>query len=176
MGAARIGPVALRLDSGLDRARRPHAEPGQEWSREGTRSPPAAYLIDYVDGTQATLLMLDGALADFNFAARVRGMSEPFSCQLLLPPVSDVAYSACLMHQVETMIESGRAPYPVERTLLVSGVLENCLDSKLQARRRLDPPTSPSAISPRAARAFAGAERACGHRPDTDGSSAKDRV
>jgi len=44
------------------------------------------------------------------------------------------------MHQVETMIESGRAPYPVERTLLVSGVLESCLDAKLQARRRLDPP------------------------------------
>jgi len=53
---------------------------------------PAAYLIDYVDRTHATLLMLDGALADFNFAARVRGMSEPFSCQLLLPPVPDVAY------------------------------------------------------------------------------------
>ncbi len=99
---------------------------------------PAAYLIDYVDGTHATLLMFDGALADFNFAGRVRGMSEPFSCQLLLPPVPDVAYSACLMHQVETMIESGRAPYLVERTLLVSGVLESCVDSKLQARRRLD--------------------------------------
>ena len=39
---------------------------------------PAAYLIDYIDRTHATLLMLDGALADFNVAARVRGMSEPF--------------------------------------------------------------------------------------------------
>ena len=38
------------------------------------------------------------------------------------------------------MIESGHAPYPVERTLLVSGVLESCLDSKLQAHRRLDTP------------------------------------
>lgn len=101
---------------------------------------PAAYLIDYVDGTHATLLMLDGALADYNFAARVRGISEPFSCQFLLPPIPNVAYSACLMHQVETMFESGRAPYPVERTLLVSGVLESCLDSKLQAHRRLNTP------------------------------------
>ena len=101
---------------------------------------PAAYLIDYIDGTHATLLMLDGALADYNFAARVRGVSEPFSCQFLLPPVPNVAYSAWLMHQVDTMIESGRAPYPVERTLLVSGVLESCLDSKLQSHRRLDTP------------------------------------
>ena len=33
------------------------------------------------------------------------------------------------MHQVETMIETGKAPYPVERTLLISGILESCLDS-----------------------------------------------
>ena len=87
-----------------------------------------------------SLLILDGALADFNFAARVRGMSEPFSCQFLLPPIPNVACSACLMHQVEIMIESGRAPYPVERTLLVSGVLESCLDLKLQAHRRFNTP------------------------------------
>ena len=57
------------------------------------------------------LLMLDGALADFNFATRVRGMSEPFSCQFLLPPIPNVAYSACLMHQVELMIESVESIY-----------------------------------------------------------------
>ena len=101
---------------------------------------PAAYLIEYTDGTHAALLMLDGALKDYNLAARVRGMSEPFSCQFLLPPNPNVAYSECLMHQVETMIESGRAPYPVERTLLTSGILESCLDSKLQSHRRLDTP------------------------------------
>jgi hypothetical protein len=38
------------------------------------------------------------------------------------------------------MIETGQAPYPVERTLLVSGMLESCLDSKLQGHRRLDTP------------------------------------
>ena len=44
------------------------------------------------------------------------------------------------MHKVEEMIESGKAPYPVERTLLVSGMLESCLDSKIQASRRLETP------------------------------------
>jgi hypothetical protein len=101
---------------------------------------PAAYFIEYNDGTHATLLMLNGALGDFNFAARVRGIKEPISCQFLLPPNPNVAYSACLMHQVETMIESGHAPYPVERTLLTSGILEACLDSKVQGHRRLDTP------------------------------------
>ncbi len=34
---------------------------------------PAAYFIEYRDGLKATMLMLDGALKDFNFAARVSG-------------------------------------------------------------------------------------------------------
>jgi hypothetical protein len=101
---------------------------------------PAAYLLDYLDGTRATLLMLDGAVADFNFAARVRGIGEPVSCQFLLPAPPNVAYSTCLMHHVETMLETGHAPYPVDRTLLTSGILESCLDSRLQKHRALDTP------------------------------------
>jgi hypothetical protein len=99
---------------------------------------PAAYFIEYSDGTRATLLMLNGALADFNFAARIRGQRDPISCQFLLPPTPNVAYSTCLMHQVETMIESGKAPYPAGRTLLTSGILESCLNSKAQGHCRLE--------------------------------------
>ena len=35
---------------------------------------PAAYLIERNDGLRTTLLMLNGALQDYNFAARVKGM------------------------------------------------------------------------------------------------------
>jgi hypothetical protein len=101
---------------------------------------PAAYLIDYADGTRATLLVLDGAIADFTFAARLRGQAAILSTQFLLPPNPNVAYSACLMQKVEEMIETGKAPYPVERTLLVSGMLESCLDSKMQGHRRIETP------------------------------------
>jgi len=101
---------------------------------------PSAYFIDYADGTRATLLMFDGAVTDFTFAARLRGPAPIYSTQFLLPPNPNVAYSACLMRKVEEMIETGAAPYPVERTLLVSGVLESCLDSKAQGQRRVDTP------------------------------------
>jgi hypothetical protein len=113
---------------------------------------PAAYLIEYTDGIRACLLMLDGAVADYTFAARLRGSTRPHSTQFFLPSEPNVAHSACLMHKVEEMIETGRAPYPVERTLLVSGMLESCLDSKGQGSepvetphlniRYLSPPTS----------------------------------
>jgi hypothetical protein len=103
-------------------------------------SNPAAYFIEYRDGLNATLLMLNGALKDFNFAARVKGLQGIQSTQFLLTPDPNVTYSACLAHGIEQMFESGVAPYPIERTLLVSGVLEACLTSKLQNHQKLATP------------------------------------
>jgi len=101
---------------------------------------PAAYFIDYYDGLHCTLLMLDGALRDFNFAARLRGSKEIVSTQFFLSPVPNVTYSACLVRKIEEMFRTGQAPYPVERTLLTSGVLEACLTSRLQDHKRLETP------------------------------------
>ena len=98
---------------------------------------PAAYFIEYRDGLRATLLMLDGAVRDFTFAAHVQG-SGVQSTQFLLTPEPNVTYSACLMRKVEEMFETRVAPYPVERTLLVSGVLESCLTSKVKNHERLE--------------------------------------
>ncbi len=100
---------------------------------------PAAYLIEYADGLKATMLMLNGALRDFNFAARLKD-GRIWSTQFLLTPEPNVTYSACLMHKAEEMFETGLAPYPVERTLLTSGVLESCLTSKVKSHARLETP------------------------------------
>jgi hypothetical protein len=83
--------------------------------------------------------MLNGAVKDFNFAARVKGVGN-VSTQFLLTPEPNVTYSACLMHKAEEMIETGVPAYPVERTLLVSGILESCLTSKVQDQKRLETP------------------------------------
>ncbi len=100
---------------------------------------PAAYFIEYNDGTKATLLMLNGVVADFNVAVRVKGMPVQ-AVQFLLTPVPNVTYSACLVSKIEEMIMTGRAPYPVERTQLVSGILEACLTSKVMNQQRLETP------------------------------------
>lgn len=99
---------------------------------------PAAYFIEYRDGFKATLLMLNGGLKDFNFAARVKGMPGIQSTQFFLSPDPNVTYSACLAHGIEKMFETGVAPYPIERTLLVSGILESCLTSKAQNHERIE--------------------------------------
>lgn len=100
---------------------------------------PAAYLIEYRDGLRATMLMLDGALQDFNFAAHVRGAGL-ISTQFFLSPVPNVTYSACLVSKIEQMFMTRRAPYRVERTLLTSGMLEACLTSRAQGNKRLETP------------------------------------
>ncbi len=100
---------------------------------------PAAYFIEHNDGLKTTLLMLSGAVQDFNFAARVKGHGIQ-STQFLLTPTPNVTYSACLVSKIEEMFQSGRAPYPVERTLIVSGILESCLTSKIQDHQRLETP------------------------------------
>jgi hypothetical protein len=101
---------------------------------------PAAYFIEHNDGLRTTLLMLNGAVRDFTFAARVKGMRGIPSTQFFLSPTPNVTYSACLVSKIEEMVMTGRAPYPVERTLVVSGMLEACLTSRIEGHRRLETP------------------------------------
>jgi hypothetical protein len=101
---------------------------------------PAAYFIEYADGFRSTLLMLDGAVKDYCFAAKVRGEEETVSTQFLLTPVPNVTYSACLVAKIEEMFVTGKAPYPAERTQLVCGILESCLQSRADCGKRLETP------------------------------------
>ncbi|HLJ16662.1 MAG TPA: hypothetical protein VKV15_19350 [Bryobacteraceae bacterium] len=101
---------------------------------------PWAYMIERRDGLRTTLLMLNGAVRDYNFAARVKGFRRPQSTQFFLSPEPNVTYSACLMNKAEEMFTTGKAPYPIERTLTVSGILESCLTSRVEGHKRLETP------------------------------------
>jgi hypothetical protein len=100
---------------------------------------PWAYFIEYRDGTKATMLMLSESVGDFNFAVKLKGKAIQ-STQFFLSPDPNVTYSACLASKIEQMIMSGVAPYPVERTLLVSGMLESCLESRIKGHARIETP------------------------------------
>jgi hypothetical protein len=94
----------------------------------------------YLQATQdRSCRPLRGAVQDFNFAARVTNLGI-VSTQFLLTPEPNVTYSACLMSKVEEMFVSGRSPYPVERTLLTSGITESCHASHSVGGRRLETP------------------------------------
>lgn len=101
---------------------------------------PVAYFIEHVDGLRCTLLLLNGAVKDYNFAARLAGNPDPQSTQFFLTPTPAVTYSACLVAKIEEMIETGSSPIPVERTLTVCGTLDHCLTSRHRGNIRLETP------------------------------------
>lgn len=107
----------------------------REWVKE-----PVAYRFEYADGTKATMLLMNGLVQDFTFAATIKGQAEPLSTLFYLPPNPNVVYSAALMHGAETMFMTGRPPYPVERTLLTSGLVEAGLKSLAAGQQRLATP------------------------------------
>jgi hypothetical protein len=101
---------------------------------------PVAYCVEYADGLKATMLLLNGLVEDFTFAARLKNHAEPLSTLFYLPPNPNVAYSAALMRHAATMFLTGRAVYPVERTLLTSGLVAAGLESLANQQRRLATP------------------------------------
>jgi hypothetical protein len=101
---------------------------------------PVAYRLEYADGLKATMLLLNGLVGDFTFAARLKGQAEPLSTLFYLPPNPNVAYSAALMAKVEELFVSGKAPWPVERTLLTTGLVAAGMLSLASGQKRVETP------------------------------------
>jgi len=105
---------------------------------------PVAYRYRHADGLQCTVLLMNGLLRDFNFAAFVNGRSEPFSTQMYLPmPDGRTTLADFFSPQVnhcEAMFLSRRAPYPVERTLLTTGLTAAGVESLFRGQTRYQTP------------------------------------
>jgi hypothetical protein len=116
-----------------------HRYPTIKQMREWVKAP-VAYRIEYADGLRATMLLMNGLVGDFTFAARLTGRAEPLSTLFYLPPTPNVTYSAALMSKVEEMFLTGKAPYPVERTLLTTGLVAAGMQSLADGQKRLETP------------------------------------
>jgi len=73
------------------------------------------------------MILLNGIVRDFTFAAHIEGQSKPFSTQMYLPMPDGrttlASFFSPLVHNAEQMFLTGKAQYPIERTLLTSGLL-----------------------------------------------------
>jgi hypothetical protein len=115
--------------------RRPTPAQMQEFVRD-----PVAYRFEYADGLKATMLLMNGLVEDFTFAARLKGQAEALSTLFYLPPNPNVVYSAALMSKAEETFLTGKAPYPVERTLLTGGLVEAGMHSLTAGQKRIETP------------------------------------
>jgi hypothetical protein len=101
---------------------------------------PVAYRYEHKDGLKVTMLLMNGLVGDFTFAARLKGQAEPLSTLFYLPPNPNVVYSAALMSKAEEMFRTGRPPYPIERTLLTTGLVQAGMESLSLGGKRLETP------------------------------------
>jgi len=104
---------------------------------------PIAYVMEYYDGLKATMLLLNGFLQDFNFAARM-GEGSVVSCQMYLPMpparTTLASFFSPLVYNIEKMFATGVPTYPVERTLLTSGQTAFGVESLYRGQVPLETP------------------------------------
>jgi hypothetical protein len=124
--------------------------PTLDWLRG--RSPEAVgYFIEHSDGLRTAMFLLNGALRDFTYAGLTRE-GKVISCQMHLPMPNHISTTADffnpLVNHIEQMILRGRAPYPIERTLLTSGMTLMAVESLHRGQVQMDTPELQVAYQP----------------------------
>lgn len=117
--------------------RDPNKKPGRP---EDNCQEPVLFLIEYRDGLQAAVYMLNGHSRAWTFAAEMEGRREPVSTHFgLVEPGRDLPHFDGLVRCIEEFFVTGKPVYPVERTLYASGMLAFLFDSK-EFKRRIETP------------------------------------
>ena len=105
---------------------------------------PVAYRYEHADGLKCTMLLMNGLVKDFNFAAEVEGSREPFSTQMYLPMPDGrttlASFFSPLVNNMEKMYLTGKPTYPVERTLLTTGLTAAGVESLYRKQERYETP------------------------------------
>jgi hypothetical protein len=100
------------------------------------------YFIEHRDGFRTAMFLT--SIQDFNYAGLRRDTNEIISCQMYLPMPTHSATTADffnpLIRHIETMVLENRAPYPVERTLLTSGMTLAAVDSIHRGHKPVETP------------------------------------
>jgi hypothetical protein len=105
---------------------------------------PVAYRYKHADGLMGTMLLMSGLVRDFNFAAYVDGQRQPWSTQMYLPMPDGrttlATFFSPLVNNMEKMFLTGKPTYPVERTLLTTGLTAFGVESLYQKQARVETP------------------------------------
>ena len=95
--------------------------------REGCPNP-TLYLMEHSDGFQSAVLMLNGYVTDFAYAGRIGDNID--ATEFYLQNGTPHAHFSYLSLNIEEMFLTGIPQYPVERTLLTTGILDAVMHSR----------------------------------------------
>lgn len=112
-----------------------------DWARR-TFPNTTAYFIEHRDGFLTTMFLTN--IRDFNYAGMRSDTGEVISCQMYLPMPGHGSTTADFFHplvrHIEDMVITGKVPYPVERTLLTSGMTLAGVESLHQGQEPIATP------------------------------------
>ncbi|MDC0936889.1 hypothetical protein OAS39_11435 [Pirellulales bacterium] len=95
-----------------------------EWAKNSLPDT-TGYFVEHRDGFRTTILLTD--IRDFNYAGYRADTDEIISCQMYLPMPTHGSTTADffnpLTRHIENLVLVGKAAYPVQRTLLTSGMV-----------------------------------------------------
>jgi len=101
---------------------------------------PRAWVLEHADGLRTILMVLDGVVADFNFALRT-SRGGILSAQLYRPPAPQRHEFSRLAAMIERFVRSRVVPWPVQRSVLTASLL-NTLKRLQDAGNASDSPVS----------------------------------
>ncbi|HEU4754482.1 MAG TPA: hypothetical protein VFU47_15340, partial [Armatimonadota bacterium] len=130
------------LEAALSRLSRGPEAAGKsrtEWVREAVPKP-VVFLIEYRDGLRASLFTLNNAVGEWAAAWREEGAPEPQATLFWTQEARPLGHFTFLVRGIERLMHTHRAPWPVERTLLVSGLLDFLLTSRTRGGEALETP------------------------------------
>jgi hypothetical protein len=119
------------LDAALARSQKPRPEKRPEDMRA------VAGIVEYRDGFRAAVLALN-EVSEYLVAVKPKG--KPPEATLCYIPIENSNNFSMLVHGIARMISGEKPPYPVERTLLVSGALDALMNSGHRNGERLETP------------------------------------
>jgi hypothetical protein len=108
--------------------------------RTGEKHSVHAILIRYRDGLRATILRMGRSSTRWNFACNLKDSSDTKATSFYVGPWDNRNLFKALSHAIQTHFREKRAPYPVERTHLVTGMLAAAMDSRFEDHQLKETP------------------------------------
>jgi hypothetical protein len=96
--------------------------------------------VHYRDGLRGLAMTCGNSATRWNFAARLEGETQPRATAYYVGPWQNRNLFKALSHAIQTFFREKKAPYPVERTLLTTGMLDAAMDSRIADNKLLDTP------------------------------------
>jgi hypothetical protein len=114
-----------------------------DWAR-GNFPDAVAYFIEHRDGFRTTMILTSFRKGDFNYAGLRSDTDEIISCQMYLPMPTHGSTTADFFHplvrHIEDLVLTDKVPYPVERTLLTSGMVIAGVESLHRGQKLVETP------------------------------------